>query len=125
MNIKKTITVGIIAAVASALALDYCEVPGVNARQRYPWNGLVDIDFTLDSKATEPYLMNVMVFDNIGKTNLPVKTVYTEGISFEENPCMDRRKYEQLICRTKFALSDEVGIDLIRKSQLFNWSVVR
>lgn len=41
------------------------------------------------------------------------------------DPCMDRRKYEQLICRTKFALSDEVGIDLIRKSQLFNWPVVR
>ena len=49
MNIQKTITAGIIMAAASALALDYCEVTGVNARQRYPWNGLVDIDFTLDS----------------------------------------------------------------------------
>ena len=97
MNIKKAITVGFIAAVASALALDYCEVTGVNARQRYPWNGLVDIDFTLDSKATEPYLMNVMVFDNIGKTNLPVKTVYTEGISFEENPCMVHKDTTRII----------------------------
>jgi hypothetical protein len=41
------------------------------------------------------------------------------------DPCMDRRKYEQLICRTKFAMSDEVGIDIIGKSQLFNWPVVR
>ena len=65
MNITKLAAVGIVSVAVSALALDYCEVTGVNARQRYPWNGLVDIDFTLDSKATEPYLMNVTVFDNI------------------------------------------------------------
>lgn len=97
MKINKLITAGIIMAAASALALDYCEVTGVNARQRYPWNGLVDIDFTLDSKATEPYLMNVTVFDNVGKTNLPVKTVYTEGISFEDNPCMVHKDTTRII----------------------------
>ena len=88
MNIKKTITVGTIAVAASALALDYVEVIDVSARQRYPWNGLVDIDFELDSHATEPYMMKVTVFDNVGKTNLPVKTVYTENISQKANPCM-------------------------------------
>jgi len=41
------------------------------------------------------------------------------------DPCMDRRVYEQLVCRTKFALSDEVGVNLIRKSKLFDWPVVR
>lgn len=88
MKINKLITAGIIMAVASALALDYVEVIDVKARQRYPWNGLVDIDFELDSKATEPYMMNVTVFDNVGKTNLPVKTVYTEKVSQKANPCM-------------------------------------
>ena len=88
MNIKKTITVGTIAVAASALALDYVEVIDVSARQRYPWNGLVDIDFELDSHATEPYMMKVTVFDNVGKTNLPVKTAYTENISQKANPCM-------------------------------------
>lgn len=97
MKINKLITAGIIMAAASAMALDYCEVTGVQARQRYPWNGLVDIDFTLDSKATEPYLMNVTVFDNVGKTNLPVKTVYTEGISFEDNPCMVHKDTTRII----------------------------
>lgn len=97
MKINKLITAGIIMAAASAMALDYCEVTGVNARQRYPWNGLVDIDFTLDSKATEPYLMNVTVFDNVGKTNLPVKTVYTEGISFKENPCMVHKDTSRIL----------------------------
>ena len=75
MKINKLITAGIIMAAVSALALDYVDVIDVKARQRYPWNGLVDIDFELDSKATEPYQMKVTVFDNDGKTNLPVKTV--------------------------------------------------
>lgn len=97
MNIEKVIMIGAVFAAASALALDYVEVTGVKARQRYPWNGLVDIDFTLDSKATEPYLMNVTVFDNIGKTNLPVRTVYTEGISFEDNPCMVHKDTSRIV----------------------------
>jgi hypothetical protein len=88
MKVKKIIMAGVVMAVASALALDYVEVIDVKARQRYPWNGLVDIDFELDSKATEPYQMKVTVFDNDGKTNLPVKTVYTEKVSQKANPCM-------------------------------------
>ena len=87
MNIKKVITIGIVFATANALALDAVEVTGVKARQRYPWNGLVDIDFTLDSKATEPYLMKVTAFDNVGKTNLSVKSVFTENVSVSNNPC--------------------------------------
>lgn len=88
MKVKKIIMAGVVMAVASVLALDYVEVIDVKARQRYPWNGLVDIDFELDSKATEPYMMRVTVFDNVGKTNLPVKTVYTEKVSQKANPCM-------------------------------------
>ena len=88
MNIKKVIIAGIMAAVVGALALDYVEVIDVTARQRYPWNGLVDIDFELDSHATEPYMMKVTVIDNVGKTNLPVRTVYTENVSQKDNPCM-------------------------------------
>ena len=89
MNIiTKLAAVGIVSVAVSAMALDYVEVIDVVARQRYPWNGLVDIDFELDSKATEPYMMKVTVFDNLGKTNLPVKTVYTEKVSQKANPCM-------------------------------------
>ena len=87
MNIKKLITVGVAGMAMGVMALDYVEVTDVKARQRYPWNGLVDIDFELDSKATEPYQMQVTVVDNVGKTNLPVKTVYTEGVTQKDNPC--------------------------------------
>ena len=97
MKINKLITAGIIMAAVSALALDYVDVIDVKARQRYPWNGLVDIDFELDSKATEPYQMKVTVFDNDGKTNLPVKTVYTEGVSFSQNPTMVKSDTSRII----------------------------
>ena len=97
MNIKKLITVGIAGMAMGVMALDYVEVTDVKARQRYPWNGLVDIDFELDSKATEPYQMQVTVVDNVGKTNLPVKTVYTEGISFKENPCMVHKDTSRIL----------------------------
>lgn len=98
MNIKKMVIVAFMAMSAvSALALDYVEVIDVKARQRYPWNGLVDIDFELDSKATEPYQMKVTVFDNDGKTNLPVKTVYTEGVSFSQNPTMVKSDTSRII----------------------------
>ena len=88
MNIKKLAAIGIVSVAVSAMALDYVEVIDVAARQRYPWNGLVDIDFELDSRATEPYMMKVTVLDNVGKTNLPVRTVYTENVSQKDNPCM-------------------------------------
>jgi len=87
MNIKRIITVGVAGMAMGVMALDNVEVTDVKARQRYPWNGKVDIDFTLDSKPTEPYQMQVEVYDNVGKTNLPVKSVCTECVSVEANPC--------------------------------------
>jgi len=80
-----------------SFALDNVEVTDVKARQRYPWNGKVDIDFTLDSKPTEPYQMQVEVYDNVGKTNLPVRSVCTEGVSVEANPCMVRTDTSRIV----------------------------
>lgn len=82
------LVLGLLAIVSSAWSVDYVEVTNVVARQRYPWNGLVDIDFQLDFRATEPYQMYVEAFDNVGKTNLPVRSVYVPGVSYPDNPCM-------------------------------------
>ena len=41
MNIKKVFIVGLMAAAASALA--DVTITGVSAKQRYPWNGLIDM----------------------------------------------------------------------------------
>ena len=97
MNIKKMMAVGIAGVAIGAMALDNVEVTDVQARQRYPWNGKVDIDFTLDSNPTEPYQMSVEVFDNVGKTNLTVKSVYTPDVSFENNPCMVRTDTRRIV----------------------------
>ena len=106
MNIKKLITVGVAGMAMGVMALDYVEVTDVKARERYPWNGLVDIDFELDSKATEPYFMKVTVFDNIGKTNLPVKTVCTEKVSQEANPCMVTKDTTRIVWNAAEDLPD-------------------
>lgn len=45
MNINKAILIGTMVVATSAMALD-CEVTGVTAQQRYPWNGMVDIAVT-------------------------------------------------------------------------------
>lgn len=88
MKYRKMLVLGFLAVVSPAWSVDYVEVTNVVARQRYPWNGLVDIDFQLDFRVTEPYQMYVEAFDNVGKTNLPVRSVYVPGISYPDNPCM-------------------------------------
>ena len=40
------------------------------------------------------------------------------------DPCMTRRDYEQLICRTKFAIP-ELHTDRIKKSRLFDWPAIK
>ena len=57
-------------------------------RQRYPWNGLVDIDFELTGVAGRNYTLLVQVRDNVGGTNLNVCTVLDDQLSAKENPLM-------------------------------------
>ena len=40
------------------------------------------------------------------------------------DPCMGRREYERLVCRTKFAVP-ELSLDKIKQSKLFDWPVIR
>lgn len=97
MNYRKMLVLGLLAVVSSAWSVDYVEVTNVVARQRYPWNGLVDIDFQLDFRVTEPYQMYVEAFDNVGKTNLPVRSVYVPGVSYPDNPCMVRADTTRIV----------------------------
>jgi sulfatase modifying factor 1 len=94
------------AAVLPIMALDNVEVVNVTARQRYPWNGLVDINFELDSKTVAPYQMKVTVFDNVGKTNLPVRSVFTPNVSMTNNPCMVTKDTTHIIWNAAADLPD-------------------
>ena len=47
----------------------------VEARQRYPWNGLVDIKFTVTGKSGGRYDTSFVAKDLVGGTNITMKTI--------------------------------------------------
>ena len=57
-------------ALSPALAVE-----DVAARQRYPWNGKVDIDCEITGDATKKYSVTFAADDEVGHTNLAIKTV--------------------------------------------------
>ena len=72
------------AAIPAAAGLSDLDNPGpsvtsVIARQRYPWNGLVDVDVTFEGKSGETYRIELSATDKVGGTNLPVRTAWLEG----------------------------------------------
>ena len=64
-----------LAAIAARADIAF-EVKDVEAHPRYPWNGKVDIDFTIDSAAEgSNFAVRVSAVDTIGQTNVTLKTV--------------------------------------------------
>ena len=60
---------------------DALSLVSATARQRYPWNGKVDVDVALKGDPAKTYLVELTAKDLDGGTNLPVKTVSCEGES--------------------------------------------
>ena len=61
-----------------ALALtSFAADPGVtvSARQRYPWNGLVDLHFTITGDAGTKYDTSFTAKDMVGNTNITMRTI--------------------------------------------------
>lgn len=72
------------AAVPATAGLTDLDNPGpsvtsVTARQRYPWNGLVDVDVAFTGNAGETYRIELFATDKAGGTNLTVSTVWLDG----------------------------------------------
>ena len=85
MNIKKIVMLLVVTTAISAIALDYVEVIDVAARQRYPWNGLVDSDFDLSCELGALQIpLSLVVNDEIGGTNLPCRTLWVDGVAAEQ-----------------------------------------
>lgn len=74
---KKTVlTLAWACAASLALADVSFEVKNVEAHQRYPWNGKVDIDFNLTSSdANADFKVEVECTDHVGNTNIVLKTI--------------------------------------------------
>ena len=67
------------AAIAASAAVT---ITGVSARQRWPWNNLVDVDFTIGGAAQgEAYYVDVTATYDNGNRSLVAKTFETEPIA--------------------------------------------
>ena len=75
---KRTLLAALLAPVLSAFA-DTPTITDVTARQRYPWNGLVDVDVAFGGPSGERYRIELSARDEAGGTNLPVRTAWLEG----------------------------------------------
>ena len=51
----------------------------VSAQQRYPWNGLVDVNVSFEGNVGETYRAELSAIDRAGGTNLAVATVWRVG----------------------------------------------
>ena len=57
----------------------------VEARQRYPWNGLVDLKFTITGESGTKYDTSFTAKDMVGGTNIALKTIRkSNGVAAEE-----------------------------------------
>ena len=72
-----------IAAALSALAASAeITITGVTARQRWPWNSLVDIDFTISGAAVgEAFAIDIDATAASGATQLSARTYATEPVA--------------------------------------------
>lgn len=70
------------AAAFSVIAADAAlTVTGVTARQRWPWNSLVDIDFTVNGSAGEAYAIDISATATGGEKKLYATSFITEPIA--------------------------------------------
>ena len=76
MNVMKSIIANGITFALSYMTVFAATVSDVTARQRYPWNGMVDVEFTITGESGVKYDTSFLAKDLVGGTNLPMKTVH-------------------------------------------------
>ena len=71
----------IAAALSALVASAEISITGVSARQRWPWNSLVDVDFTIGGTAGEAYAIDISATAAGGDKKLCATTFVTEPIA--------------------------------------------
>ena len=77
-GIHRTHGMGLLAVVTlgTSLAVFAAEPTiSVSARQRYPWNGLVDLNFTITGTSGTKYDTSFTAKDMVGNTNITMQTI--------------------------------------------------
>ena len=74
---RAALVVAIIALVSLSTLTTLAADPAitVSARQRYPWNGLVDVHFTITGDAGTKYDTSFTAKDKVGNTNITMRTL--------------------------------------------------
>lgn len=52
-------------------------IRNIVAKQRYPWNGLVDFSFEVTGDPATAYKTSFLAHDHVSATNIPSRTIYT------------------------------------------------
>lgn len=71
----------IAATLTVAIAVDAATITGVSARQRWPWNNLVDVDFTISGNVGDVYAIDIKASVSGGEKILNAQTFATEPIA--------------------------------------------
>ena len=72
---RLVIIAAIVVRLGAMAALAQPGISSLSARQHYPWNGLVDVDCVVEGEEVDRVLVDVVVADLDGNTNLPTRTV--------------------------------------------------
>ncbi|MBQ3315418.1 MAG: hypothetical protein IJG70_05605 [Kiritimatiellae bacterium] len=74
----------------------------VEARQRYPWNGLVDLRFTIIGEAGKTYDTSFTAKDMVGNTNIAMRTIRkADGTAADWTPVTDANKPQMRIFKVR------------------------
>ena len=75
MMIKRFMKVMMLAQISASTALAADPAISVSIRQRYPWNGLVDLNFTITGTSGTQYATSFTAKDMVGNTNIAMRTI--------------------------------------------------
>ena len=73
--IKRSWVIMMLAQICASIGLAADPGITVSARQRYPWNGLVDLNFTITGDAGTKYDTSFTAKDMVGNTNIAMRTI--------------------------------------------------
>ncbi len=77
---KTSVAMAVIGTAFMAMAATSFEVKNVEAHQRWPWNGKVDIDFNIEcADLSASFRVNVECTDHDGNTNIVLQTLKYNG----------------------------------------------
>ena len=105
-------------------------VSNVVSRQRYPWNGLVDIDCEISCSDPAPHIsLSLSVMDNAANRSLPVRHVWLESDATHTNALVVKTGKHRIVwdagTDASNVVSGDVTIDVQARVRTGNYLVIK